>query len=114
MLLVLACDFVRRAGADAALIIGFTALLGLVIPDFLPHRHDRYFYAAGAVLIVLACSDLRFFPAPLLAELASLHCYLAYFSRRYIVHPRWGGLAMLAALLIVFIYTATRKDSPEN
>ncbi len=109
MLLVFGYALIVRDRLDAALIIGFTALLVIGIPYLLPHMHDRYFYLAGAVSIILACCNPKYALIPVLAELASLHCYLAYFSRHYIVHPRYGGMLMLAALIFTSMYVISRK-----
>lgn len=87
-------------------ILGFAVVLAIGIPYLLPHMHDRYFFIPGMLALVLAVSDLRFSAAPLLAELASLHCYYAYFARYYLVRPRIGGELMLIALLISAAYTA--------
>ena len=76
------------------------------IPYLLPHMHDRYFFIPGVLALVLAASDLHFAPVPIFAELASLHCYYAYFNRYYLVQPRIGGELMLAALLLCIAYTA--------
>ena len=87
-------------------ILGFSLILAMGIPYLLPHMHDRYFFIPGVLALVLAASDLRFAPVPVLAELASLHCYYAYFNRYYLVQPRIGGELMLAALLLCIAYTA--------
>ena len=76
-------------------------LLCLVIPYLLPHMHDRYFYASGMLLVVLAVCEPGYIAATVFAELASLHCYYAYFARHYLVRPSAGGLLMLAAILLV-------------
>lgn len=114
MLLVFGYAFIVRDKLDTALIIGFTALLVIGIPYFLPHMHDRYFYLAGTVTVILACCNPRYALMPVLAELASLHCYLAYFSRHYIVHPRYGGMAMLIVLIMAVVYVVTYKSKNEK
>ncbi|MDO4816485.1 MAG: conjugal transfer protein TraL [Bacillota bacterium] len=114
MLLVFIYAFSVRDKLDAALIIGFTALLVIGIPYLLPHMHDRYFYLAGTAAVILACINPKFFLMPILAELASLHCYLAYFSRHYIVHPRYGGMAMLLVLSMAIVYVVTYKKTDNN
>lgn len=86
-------------------ILGFALILAMGIPYLLPHMHDRYFFIPGVLALVLAASDLRFAPVPVLAELASLHCYYAYFTRYYLVQPRFGGELMLASLLLCVAYT---------
>ena len=95
---------VKRRSLDDTVILGFALLLAMGIPYLLPHMHDRYFFISGVLALVLAFRDRRFFPIPLLAELASLHCYYAYFVRYYLVHPRIGGIFMLIALLLTAAY----------
>lgn len=95
---------VKRRALDDTVILGFALLLAMGIPYLLPHMHDRYFFISGVLAFVLAFRDRRFFPVPLLAELASLHCYYAYFVRYYLVQPRIGGEFMLIALLLTAAY----------
>ena len=95
---------VKRRELDDTVFLGFALLLAMGIPYLLPHMHDRYFFISGVLALVLAFRDRRFFPIPLLAELASLHCYYAYFVRYYLVHPRIGGIFMLIALLLTAVY----------
>ena len=95
---------VKRRELDDTVLLGFALLLAMGIPYLLPHMHDRYFFISGVLALVLAFRDWRFFPIPLLAELASLHCYYAYFVRYYLVHPRIGGIFMLIALLLTAAY----------
>ena len=95
---------VKRRELDDTVFLGFALLLAMGIPYLLPHMHDRYFFISGVLALVLAFRDRHFFPIPLLAELASLHCYYAYFVRYYLVHPRIGGIFMLIALLLTAAY----------
>ena len=95
---------VKRRELDDTVFLSFALLLAMGIPYLLPHMHDRYFFISGVLALVLAFRDRRFFPIPLLAELASLHCYYAYFVRYYLVHPRIGGIFMLIALLLTAAY----------
>ena len=95
---------VKRRELDDTVFLGFALLLAMGIPYLLPHMHDRYFFISGVLALVLAFRDRRFFPIPLLAEIASLHCYYAYFVRYYLVHPRIGGIFMLIALLLTAAY----------
>lgn len=106
--LVLAVYFaamVKRRSLSDRMILGFALVLAMGIPFLLPHMHDRYFYMAGVLALVLAMTDPKFFLVPLLAELASLHCYYAYFNGCYLVHPRYGGELMLTALVLTIVYT---------
>lgn len=93
-----------RRRLNSRVMLGFALIFVMGIPYLLPHMHDRYFYMAGVLALVLAASDLRFFLVPVFAELASLHCYLAYFRGYYYVQPRYGGELMAFALLMAGIY----------
>lgn len=103
---VYAAAIMLRKRLSDRVILGFALILAMGIPYLLPHMHDRYFFIPGVLALVLAASDLRFVPVPVFAELASLHCYYAYFVRYYLVQPRIGGELMLAALLLCVVYTA--------
>ena len=91
----------HRDGLSDEAVFAYAVLLCLVIPYLLPHMHDRYFYASGMLLVVLAVCEPGYIAATVFAELASLHCYYAYFARHYLVRPSAGGLLMLAAILLV-------------
>lgn len=111
---VYAAAILLRKRLSDRLILALTLVLAMGIPYLLPHMHDRYFYVAGVLALVLAATDLRFAPVPLLAELASLHCYYAYFVRYYLVQPRIGGELMLASLLLCAAYAALYAQKPEK
>lgn len=108
-----AAAMLRRRLSDRV-ILGFALVLTIGIPYLLPHMHDRYFFIPGILAAVLAMSDLRFSVVPILAELASLHCYYAYFERFYLVQPRIGGELMLIALLLSVAYTAVHAIKIRN
>ncbi|MBQ6366389.1 MAG: conjugal transfer protein TraL [Oscillospiraceae bacterium] len=61
----------------------FAALMVLVIPYFLPHMHDRYFYAADCLTVILAFVCLPALPAAVFTQFASFLCYIAYFTGYY-------------------------------
>ena len=111
---VYAAALLLRRRLSDRLILALTLILAMGIPYLLPHMHDRYFYLAGVLALVLASTDLRFAPVPLFAELASLHCYYAYFVRYYLVQPRIGGELMLASLLLCAAYAALYAQKPRK
>ena len=59
------------------------ALMVTVIPFFLPHMHDRYFYAADIMSVIVACTVTFCIPAAVSAQVASMICYVAYLTTRY-------------------------------
>ncbi len=111
---VYAAAFMLRKRLNDRLILGLALILVMGIPFLLPHMHDRYFFVPGVLALVLAASDLRFAPVPVFAELASLHCYYAYFVRYYLVQPRYGGELMLASLLLCVAYTVIYAEKAIN
>lgn len=108
-----AAVFFRKQLSDRV-IIALALLLAMGIPYLLPHMHDRYFYIAGVLALVIAADDPRFVFIPVFAELASLHCYYAYFERFYLVQPRIGAELMLFALLLTVAYTAVNIRKSRN
>ena len=99
--------------SDRALLLA-AAVLAAAIPFFLPHMHDRYFFAADALTLALAAAWPQLaFPA-LLCEFASLLGYHAYLRMRYLLPMADGALALIAALAILtaVLVTETRQTVP--
>jgi len=83
------------------------ALLFVVgVPFLLPQMHDRYFFMADVFAVILGLSRLRWLPAILLTQFASLLGYHAYLVQYALVpHMYFGAIALLvltAALLLAF------------
>ena len=68
--------------SDRALVLA-AALLAVAIPFFLPHMHDRYFFAADALTLALAAAWPQLAAPAVLCEFASLLGYHAYLKMRY-------------------------------
>ena len=94
----------RRKIIDGKAVLAFAVLLAIAVPYLLPHMHDRYFYPAELLALTAVFVSPELLPMPVLTELASLHCYFAYFSRHYLVQPRLGGFAVAISLIIALIY----------
>lgn len=114
VLIVFALAIRKRRQLDNVAVFAFAVLLAFAIPYILPHMHDRYFFLPGMLAVVLAISDPRFFLMPVLAELASLHCYYAYFVRHYLVNPRIGGELMLAVLSMAIAFVVIHFKNSKN
>ena len=56
------------------------AMLAFLIPFFLPKMHERYFFLAGLLLIVLAFYHPRMIWAALMIQASSLLSFIPYFS----------------------------------
>lgn len=105
------------------LFICFTALTVIIIPFLLPHMHDRYFYAADVLTVVIACCVPQCFPAAIFCQFGSLICYLAYMKTYYLrlgniflTNDR-GAVSMLLALVVIclriaWILSPLRGESP--
>lgn len=102
-----------RNASDRALLLA-AALLAAAIPFFLPHMHERYFFAADLFTLALACADFRLVPLPLLSEFASLLGYHAYLKMRYLLLMYYGAAALIVciAALACLLTAALRRPSP--
>ena len=105
----------RNDCSDRALVLA-AALLAVAIPFFLPHMHDRYFFAADALTLALAAAWPQLALPALLCEFASLLGYHAYLRMRYLLPMADGALALIAALIILAAALALelRQSAPLN
>ena len=100
MLDLLAIAFIKREKLTDRSILAFSLLFAIGIPFLLPHMHDRYFYAADILSLVLAFAmPLMLLTAPLV-EFASLLGYHAYLKMRYLLYMYYGSGALLVALAL--------------
>ena len=100
---LLVCFFGRKRLNDRA-ILGAAVLFAVGIPFLLPHMHDRYFYCADILSLVLAFASWRCALAAPLTQFASLLGYHAYLKMRFLLPMRYGALALLAVLVIAVCY----------
>ena len=116
MLLVLGlCFFFRRRLGRQALLAA-ALLLSLGIPFLLPHMHDRYFFLADILSLVLAFALPWTSPAAALCQFASLLGYHAYLKMRYLLLMDRGAAALILALGIAFaaLFSGFRKEHENN
>lgn len=94
--------WLRERCTDRILLCAF-ALCVICVPLLLPHMHDRYFFGADVMSLLLAFLSPALLPLPFLCSFASLLGYHAYLRMRYLLPMRYGAVALcLAAALIVF------------
>ena len=109
--------FFRRRRIDNAAILTLLLLMAVGIPFFLPHMHDRYFFAADVLSVVFAFAcPLCFIAAPL-TQFASLLGYHAYLKMRYLLYMDHGARALIGVLVLGLarLFCQTREpDFPEN
>ena len=101
--ILLVCFFGRKRLNDRA-ILGAAVLFAVGIPFLLPHMHDRYFYCADILTLVLAFASWRCALAAPLTQFASLLGYHAYLKMRFLLMMRYGAMALLAVLVIAVGY----------
>jgi Gpi18-like mannosyltransferase len=96
------CKAGRRLNREA--LLGAFLLFLIAVPLLLPHMHERYFYGADVLSLVLCAVSARYFPVPILCSFASLLGYHAYLIERYLLPMRYGSAALLAALALMILY----------
>jgi len=108
VLAVLLVLFLRRRRADDRALLVAAVLFAAAVPFLLPHMHDRYFFCADVLSVVLAVTVPDLFPAAALVQFGSLLGYHAYLKGRFLMPMRWGGWAMAAAVLILLAVLLVR------
>ncbi|TCO50639.1 glycosyltransferase 87 family protein [Actinocrispum wychmicini] len=78
-------------------------VFAILIPFFLPAMHERYFYLADVLSVIVAFyHPRRLWPVPVLVQFASAFSYLPFLLREGTVVAFWVlASAMLVALLLV-------------
>lgn len=93
------CFVKRKAMGDKQIIIAAT-LLSLGIPFLLPHMHDRYFFLADVMTVVLAFIYFPWaIPVAVLTQFASILGYHAYLKMRWLLTMNYGAIALILVLL---------------
>ena len=100
MAVVLVVCYVNRKRLSDRAILAAAVLLAVGIPFLLPHMHDRYFFAADILTLVLAFSAWQLSPAAALCQFASLLGYHAYLKMRYLLPMRYGSWALIVVLVM--------------
>ena len=100
---VIAVAWVNRARLTDRAVLAMALLLAVGIPFMLPHMHDRYFYAADILSVVLAYAIPALWLAAPLTEFASFLGYHAYLKMRYLLPMRYGSAALILTLALALI-----------
>ena len=110
---VLAVAFANRRKLTDQAVLGAALLFAVGIPFLLPHMHDRYFFAADILTLVLAFSLPLCFLTALLAQFASLLGYHAYLKMRYLLPMRYGSAALILVLaLALTVFLTGLREAP--
>jgi hypothetical protein len=116
MLNLLAVAWANRGRLNDKAVLALCLLFAIGIPFFLPHMHERYFYGADILSLVLAFSVPLTFPAALLVQFASLLGYHAYLKMRYLLLMNHGAAALIVAFAVtlVCLLSALREGLPRS
>ena len=116
MITLLAVAWANRSRLNEKAILTLCLLFAIGIPFFLPPMHERYFYAADILSLILAFSVPLTFPAALLVQFASLLGYHAYLKMRYLLLMNYGSAALISAFAIalVCLLSALREGPPRG
>jgi Gpi18-like mannosyltransferase len=104
VLAVLYAAFRRRGRLGKRACFAAAVLFSVAIPFLLPHMHDRYFFCADVLTLILAMVSPEAFAMPILVQFGSLLGYYAYFNMRYLMPMSVGGIAVLAAAVMAGLY----------
>jgi len=104
MIAVLLTAFIRRRGLNRRAVFAAAVLMAVMIPFLLPHMHDRYFFCADILTLILACITPECAFLPCLVQFGSLLGYYAFLKMQFLLPMRYGGLAMLLAVIAAAVY----------
>lgn len=96
----------RRKRVTNEVVLSCCLFLAVCIPFFLPHMHDRYFFAADILSLAFAVALPRFSAVPACVSFASLLGYHAYLKMRYLLPMSYGSVALMAVMLLVLWHVA--------
>jgi len=99
----------RRMGLTQEGILVAALLFAVGVPLFLPQMHDRYFFLADVFAVSLALSRLRYLPAILLTQFASLLGYHAYLRGSFLFPMHYGTVALLILTGGLFVALLVRR-----
>lgn len=112
--LILAAAWLNRARLSDRAVLGAALLFAIGIPFLLPHMHERYFFVADILAVVLAFSCPEFAVTAVLTQFASLLGYHAYLKMRYLLPMRYGSCALVLAFILSLFFFLTGLSSKKE
>jgi Gpi18-like mannosyltransferase len=104
------CAVLARKKTD---LVATAALFSIMVPFLLPGMHERYFFLADVLTVLLACRRPKLWFVPVLVQGASLLSYAPYLLGGYLAPMAVPAAMMLAALLSTLLTPApTGKPAP--
>jgi len=104
ILLVTFVGVAYRYELTQRVVVGLVTTSVLFVPFVLPRMHERYFFAADVLSIVLVFFSFRLFPVALLVQSVSLFSYWPFLWRASVFSSPLLTLAELIALAILFAW----------
>lgn len=101
----------RRGRSSLWAILGCAIVLSAGIPYFLPHMHERYFFVADILTLLLACVAPEYLALPILTQFASLLGYHAYLRGYYFLPMSYGAVALAIVLAVALAFTLAQLYS---
>ena len=115
MICVLLICYVNRNRLTEKSVLGAALLFAIGIPFLLPHMHDRYFFAADVLSVLIAFAAFEFSALPILVQFASLLGYHAYLKGRYLLLMDRGAWALIAALILtIWFFISTLRHNNDS
>lgn len=103
MIVILVVCVVKRRRLTNDVIIAVSLLFAVGIPFLLPHMHDRYFFAADVLTVVVAYAYVKYAAAVPLMQFASMLGYYAYVKRHYLLLMNHGARALIVVLMLCIV-----------
>ena len=100
MLALLIFCFFRRDRLSSRAVITAALLFAVGIPFLLPHMHERYFFGADVLSVILGFACVLGIPAAGLTQFASLLGYHAYLKMRYLLYMDHGSRALIGVIVL--------------
>ena len=97
---------IKRHELTNGVILAVSVLFAVGIPFLLPHMHDRYFFAADVLTVVMAYAYVKYSAAAPLTQFASLLGYHAYLKMRYLLLMDHGARALIVVLMLGIVLFA--------
>ncbi len=94
---------IKRRSLTNGVILAVSVLFAVGIPFLLPHMHDRYFFAADVLTVVMAYAYVKYAAAAPLTQFASLLCYYAFLKMRYLLLMDHGARALIVVLILCIV-----------
>lgn len=107
------CFALRRRLTERA-VLAAAILLAVGIPFLLPHMHERYFFAADILTLLLAFAAPPYAAAAILAQFASLLGYHAYLKMRFLLLMDRGAAALILVLVMAAVCFFTSLVEPRK